>query len=158
MLGESGIGFGRSTRYGCVVWACPVKVHISLWVALSQVLVVLNIAFRSWLFRTEPITLHIPEGRTVQIPRECTPAVSHTGPKRMPTLETQKSLSNGRVRVRTIVLRCPRHDWKRWVAQTASSITSYALYTFATIVLASMILIFQSLLFIQWLLSALQAV
>jgi hypothetical protein len=49
----------KLTRYGCVVWACPIRFHTSLWVALSQILVVLNIALRPFLFHTERIILHI---------------------------------------------------------------------------------------------------
>lgn len=130
------------TRYGCVLWACPVKVHISLWVALSQILVVLNIALRSWLFRIERITLRIPESGRMGILRESGSVVSHIGEGRTPIHEMRELLSDGRVQVRTVVLRCRRHGWKRWVIQTASSIISYALYTFATVVLASMILVF----------------
>lgn len=132
----------RLTRYGCVVWACPVKVHISLWVALSQVLVVLNIALRPWLFRIEKITLRIPKNARAAISTTSRPVLSHSGQGPMLTSGRRKLLPDGPVRDLTVVLRCRHHGWKRWITQTTSSVISYALYTFATVVLASMILIF----------------
>jgi hypothetical protein len=128
-------------RYGCVVWACPVKFHVPLWVALSQSLVALNIALRSYLFRTERLTLRIPENGRVGTLRESRSVASHIGEEIMPIHDIRDQLLDSRVQVRTVVLRCRRHGWKGWVIQTSSSIMSYALYTFATVVLASMILV-----------------
>jgi len=129
------------TCYGCVVWSCPAKFHISLWVALSQVLAVLNIALRSSVFRIERITPRIPKNARASISRTSRHVLSHSGQGRMPTLERREPLPDGAVGDITIVLRCCRHGWKRWFIQTTSSVISYALYTFSTVVLASMMLI-----------------
>ncbi|PSS18816.1 hypothetical protein M430DRAFT_35221 [Amorphotheca resinae ATCC 22711] len=129
------------TCYGCVVWSCPVKLHTSLWVALSQVLAVLNIALRSSVFRTEQITLRIPKNARADIARTSRLVLSRPGQGRMPTLERWETLTHEAVRDITVALRCRRHGWKRWFIQTTSSVISFALYTFSTVVLASMMLI-----------------
>lgn len=128
------------TRYGCVVWSCSSRVHVSLWVALSQALVVLNIAFRSSVFRTEQITLRIlnnqREGTTTPEPKPPHPRQRH-----VPTPERQERPLDGPARHLIIILRCHRRGWERWIVQIISSIISFALYTFSTVALAGMALI-----------------
>ena len=70
------------TRYGIVVFACPIRLNIGIWVGLSQFLVVLNVLCRSILFDIH--TIHITTGgdtrsretrrllpSTLQVPRLC---------------------------------------------------------------------------------------
>jgi hypothetical protein len=78
----------------------------------------------------------------VGTPRESGSVASHIGEQRIPIPDMREQLLDSRVQVRTVVLRCRHHGWKRWVIQTSSSIMSYALYTFATVVLSSMNLVF----------------
>lgn len=129
------------TRYGCVVWSCPTKLHTSLWVALCQVLAVLNIALRSSVFRTEQLTLRIPKNTGAGNPKMSKPLLYGPGHGRSPTLERWETLTPVVAGDITIVLRCRRQSWKRWFIQTTSSVISFALYTLSTVVLASMVLI-----------------
>jgi hypothetical protein len=129
------------TRYGCVAWSCGARFHIPLWVALSQLLAVLNIALRWSVFRIEEITLRVPENARAGIPRTSGPVLSHSGQGRMPKLERWEPLPDGAVGDITVGLRCCRYGWKRWFIRTTSSVISYGLYTFSTVVFASMIFI-----------------
>ena len=112
------------TRYGIVVFACPIKVNIVLWVALSQLLALLNVLCRSVLF----------EYHTVQIrKREPRPRVARpNGNAASRHVKTQSS---------TIVLRCPRDTSLRWALNTFTAVVSFSMYAYGTILLASMILI-----------------
>ena len=107
------------TRYGVVVFACPVKVNVGIWVGLSQLLVLLNVLCRSLLFDVH--TIHV---RTGDIrPRR------HS---RAPSANTDRS---------SIVLRCPRDTFSRWLLQSLTAIVSFSLYAYGTTLLASMTLI-----------------
>ncbi|KAF2231309.1 hypothetical protein EV356DRAFT_294875 [Viridothelium virens] len=128
------------SRYGVVVWSCPTKIHTPVWIALSQTLVVLNIAFRSWLFRTEQIRLRISNGEanSARMSREHD---FHTEQNRRSSHESHEShdfQSDETYKSITVLLRCRRRGLKRWVVQTITSIISFGLYTFATVFLASM--------------------
>ena len=107
------------TRYGVVVFACPVKVNIGVWVGLSQLLTLLNVVCRSFLFDIH--TIHVRTGDT-----------GLRRPPNTPPLNATRS---------SIVLRCPRNTFLQWPLQTFTTITSYILYAYGTTLLASMTLI-----------------
>ena len=112
------------TRYGIIVFACPIKVNIVIWVALSQLLALLNVLCRSVLFEFHTIQITKNEPR----PRAARP----NGNAASRQVETQCS---------TIVLRCPRDTSLRWALHTFTAIVSFSMYAYGTILLASMILI-----------------
>jgi hypothetical protein len=128
------------TRYACLVWSCPSKFHVSLWVALSQVLAVLNIALRSSVFRTEQIVVRIPRNGGGTTPESSVPVALQSGQPQIPLEAREPRPDRATIDV-NIILRCRRHGKRRWFIQTTSSVISYSLYTFSTVVLASMVLI-----------------
>ena len=79
------------TRYGIIVFACPIKVNVAIWVAFSQLLALLNVLCRSVLFEFHTIQIRKKE------PRQR--AARPNGNMASRQVETQCS---------TIVLRCPR--------------------------------------------------
>ena len=111
-------------RYGIIVFACPIKVNIVVWVALSQLLALLNVLCRSVLFDFHTIQIRKKEPR----PRVARP----NGNAASLQVKTQCS---------TIILRCPRDTSLRWFLHTFTAIVSFSLYAYGTILLASMTLI-----------------
>lgn len=107
------------TRYGIVVFACPIKVNIGIWVGLSQLLVLLNVLCRSVLFEIH--TFHVTTGDTR--PRGNSPA---------PSFNIERF---------SIMLRSPRNTCWRWLLQSGTEIFSFMLYAYGTTLLASMTLI-----------------
>lgn len=107
------------TRYGIVVFACPIKFNIGIWVGLSQFLVLLNVLCRSVLFDVH--TIHFTTGDTR--PRGNSPA---------PPFNIERS---------SIMLRSPRNTCSRWLLQSGTEIFSFMLYAYGTTLLASMTLI-----------------
>ena len=112
------------TRYGILVFACPIKVNIVLWVALSQLLALLNVLCRSVLFEYHTIQIRKKEPR----PRMARPNENAASRH----VESQCS---------TMVLRCPRDTSLRWALNTFTAVVSFSMYAYGTILLASMILI-----------------
>lgn len=110
------------TKYGIVAFACPVKVNVGIWVGLSQLLCLANLSGRSVLFDIRTIRL-----RT----RDTVPAAPPTRPAVPPPY------AKGSV----VVLRCPRDTFQRWVFQTFTAITSFTLYAYGTVLLASTTLV-----------------
>lgn len=100
------------TRYGIVTFACPVKANIWIWVGLSQLLCLANLAGRPLLF----------DIRTIHLRARDAAAAAHPAGS-------------------SIVLRCPRDTSLRWVFQTFTAITSFTLYAYGTILLASTTLV-----------------
>lgn len=107
------------TRYGVVVFACPVKANIGIWVGLSQLLALLNVGCRSFLFDIR--TIHVGAG--------------DTGPRRQPNSPSINA------KYPSIVLRCPRSTFIGSLLQTSTAIASYVLYAYGTTLLASLTLI-----------------
>lgn len=107
------------TIYGVVTFACPVQYNIAIWVALSQLLALLNVLCRSFLF----------DIRTVHLKARATGSRRHA---RAPPPDTNGCL---------IVLRCPRDTFLPWVLQTFSAIASFTLYAYGTVLLASVTLV-----------------
>lgn len=107
------------TKYGVVVFACPVKVNVGIWVGLSQLLALLNVLCRSFL--SDIHTIHIRSGHPSPRRHSLAPL---THPDRF-----------------SIVLRCPRDTRLRWLLQSMTEILSFSLYAYGTVLLASMTLI-----------------
>lgn len=107
------------TRYGVVVFACPVKSNIGVWVGLSQLLALLNVGCRSFLFDIR--TIHVRTGDAGLRRQPNTPSIN--------------------VKYYAIVLRCPRNTFLQWLLQTFTAIASFILYAYGTTLLASMTLI-----------------
>ena len=112
------------TRYGILVFACPIKVNIVLWVALNQLLALLNVLCRSVLFEYHTTQIRKKEPRPRMARPDGNAASRH--------VESQCS---------TIVLRCPRDTSLRWALNTFTAVVSFSMYAYGTILLASMILI-----------------
>lgn len=114
----------ETAKYGIVVNACPIKMNVGLWVGLSQLLALLNVAFRHRLLDIRTISL---------------------SPQILPSrgLESRK-LSRALLKPTEpfkIVLRSPRTSTLRWILQTATAVASFTLYTYGTVILASTTLI-----------------
>lgn len=105
------------TRYGIVAFACPVKANVGLWVGLSQLLALLNVLCRTLSFDVHTIQIRTGEARTS---------------RKSPPANVKRS---------TLVLRCHRNTFLRWLLQTFTAIASFSLYAYGTTVLASMTLI-----------------
>ncbi|KAL6721994.1 hypothetical protein ACLMJK_001099 [Lecanora helva] len=105
------------TTYGVIVFACPIKANIPIWVALSQLLVLLNVFCRHVLF--DIVT--IPLGADFGIAR------GH--------FTTVPNSSNRRPY--KIVLRSPRGTLMKSIMRTLTALTSFALYAYGTVMLAS---------------------
>ena len=139
------------TRYGIITFACPVKVNVGLWVGLAQLLGLLNIALRHHLFDVRKIHFQSPpEPSRKSPPRTLVPAIllllpfMKSGPPSIISSSNSHLLSvleESHTRTLTLVLRSPRSTQTRWLLQTAIAITSYALYTYGTVVLASVTMI-----------------
>ena len=112
------------TRYGIIVFACPIKVNVAIWVALSQLLALLNVLCRSVLFEFHTIQIRKKEPRR-RVARPDGNTASHQ-------VKTQCS---------TIILRCPRDTSLRWALHSFTALVSFSMYAYGTILLASMILI-----------------
>lgn len=112
------------TRYGIVTFACPVKVNVLLWAILSQTLTLLNIFLRHHSFVYRKIHLHANSRgqRTLNEPT-----------RNSADMEIQ-------IENVVIILRCPRSTWRRLALQTFTAVLSYGIYTFGTVILASITL------------------
>lgn len=108
------------TRYGIVVFACPIKLNIGIWVGLSQLLVLLNVLCRSILFDIH--TIHITTGEDTR-PR---------GTLSAPPVNIARS---------SIMLRSLRNTRSRWLLQSGTEVFGFVLYAYGTTLLASMTLI-----------------
>ena len=148
------------TRYGIITFACPVKVNVGIWVGLSQLLVLLNVGCRRYTFDIRVIQFRYPEGglqtrnqETTPLPSNCerrsaaySSANSSRGPSVAPVLVKADEPPVAPVPVEaseplTIILRSPRNPRLRWLLQTFTAIASLTLYTYGTVILASMTLI-----------------
>ena len=112
------------TRYGIIVFACPIKVNVAIWVALSQILALSNVLCQSVLFVSHTIQIREKE------PRQR--AARPNGNTASGQVKTQCS---------TIALRCPRDTSLRLALHSFTALVSFSMYAYGTILLASMILI-----------------
>ena len=138
------------TRYGIITFACPVKVNVALWVGLAQLLGLLNVALRHHLFDVRRIHFQSPaEPSRKSRHRSLIPAIfllsfTKLGPPSIISSSNSHLLSvleESHIRTLTLVLRSPRSTQTRWFLQTATAIASYVLYTYGTVVLASVTMI-----------------
>ena len=120
----------ETTRYGVIVNACPIKVNVGLWVGLSQLLTLLNVICRKFAF----------DIRTVDFKSQNTPISQATTRRGRPAPSATAAKKRGERSV-AVILRSPRNTFLRWALQTFTAIASFTLYTFGTVVLASMTLI-----------------
>lgn len=114
--------FFEVTRYGIVTFACPVKVNVFLWALLGQILTLLNVGLRRYSSAYKKVYF---KSRAPPL---------QDGPFSDPA-ETDIHVENV-----AIVLRCSRSGWQRRALQFSTAVLSFALYTFGTVVLASMTL------------------
>lgn len=120
----------ETTRYGVIVNACPIKVNVGLWVGLSQLLTLLNVVCRKFAF----------DIRTVEFKSQNTPISQAMTPRGRPAPSATAAQKRGERSV-AVILRSPRNTFLRWALQTFTAIASFTLYTFGTVVLASITLI-----------------
>lgn len=113
------------TRYGIVTFACPVKVNVFLWAMIGQILTLLNIFLRHHSYVYSKIHLKTLNGRARRTRNE--PMVDSS--------ESEYQVGNV-----VIVLRCVRSTWQRRAIQFVTAVLSFSVYTFGTVVLASMTL------------------
>jgi hypothetical protein len=138
------------TRYGIITFACAVKVNVGLWVGLAQLLALLNVALRHHLFDVRNIYFR----SQTKLPRKSLPRtlVPVILVRLFANLEPQSTtwssnsellsvLKESHTQTLTLVLRSRRSTQTRWILQTATAIASYALYTYGTVVLASITMI-----------------
>ena len=111
------------TRYGIVVFACPIKANVAIWIALSQLIALSNVLCRSVLFEFHTIQIRKKEPR---------PRAASSNGNAATQVNTQCS---------TIGLRCPRDTTLRWALHMFTAIVSFSMYAYGTILLTSMILI-----------------
>ena len=148
------------TRYGIITFACPVKVNVGIWVGLSQLLVLLNVGCRHYAFDIRLIRFRHREVELQTRNQATTPLPSNCARKSatVPSANSNRESSVAPVPVKaneppvapipvetsaplTITLRSPRNPLLRWVLQTFTAIASLTLYTYGTVILASMTLI-----------------
>jgi hypothetical protein len=138
------------TRYGIITFACDVKVNVGLWVGLAQLLALLNIGLRHHLFDVREIYFR----SQTKLPRKSSPGILvpaillrlFANPEPQSTTWSSNSqllsvLKESHIQTLTLVLRSRRSTQTRWILQTATAIASYALYTYGTVVLASLTMI-----------------
>ena len=119
------------TKYGIVTFACPVKVNIGIWVGLSHLLCLANLATRSLLFDIRSVRLGARRNAVLPI------AHSAAFFPHAPTAANAHGSSPNML----IVLRCPKDTPARWVLQTFSAVASFTLYAYGTVLLASTTLV-----------------
>ena len=148
------------TRYGVITFACPVKVNVGIWVGLSQLLVLLNVGCRHYAFdirvirfRHREVELQTRNQATTPLPSNCvrqSAAVPSANSNRESLVAPAPVKANeplvAPIPVETsapltIILRSARNPLLRWLLQTFTAIASMTLYTYGTVILASMTLI-----------------
>ena len=110
----------ETTRYGIIVFACPVKSNIGIWIGLSQLLTLSNVLWRSFIFEIHTIKINAVGTRSAR---------DSNTPSGRPS------------RSATLVLRSPRDTFLQWFLQTFTAVASFSLYAYGTVLLASVTLI-----------------
>ena len=125
-----GIGAGvwyevlEITKYGVVVFACPIKDNIAIWVGLSQLLAFGNIVLRKVIFGNYVIQLD---------PRKCYPR----GRARVAPFDVK----DGERTSCRLVLRYARYPRQQRLLRSFNALASFALYAYGTVILASVTLV-----------------
>ncbi len=130
------------TRYGNIAFVCSVKVSVGIWALLSQLLTLLNVGCRRCGFDTRAVSYRSREVRLPTSHQAMTPSPA--------TIAGQQKVvpsANGRPapidtsEPFTIILRAPSHTTLWRLLQTFTAVASFTLYTYGTVILASMTLI-----------------
>ena len=116
--------------YGVVVFSCPSSVHVAIWAGLSQVTTAGGVLLRRFSFDTVVVERFTPMSRNLTSNR--------SGCRTRKLTLWLASRNNKHLASQKIILRCPRNTIVRWAIQTVTAVMSFALYTFGTVVLASM--------------------
>ena len=109
------------SRYGIITFACPVKFTVILWAILGQSLTLLNISLRHHSFRCRKIS--VKDGRARRTLNE-------------PMIDSSEMEEHPEYCV--IILRSPHSTWQRRILQFMTAVFSFSIYTFGTVILASM--------------------
>ena len=125
-----GIGAGvwyevfEIVKYGVVVFACPIKENVAIWVGLSQLLAFGNIVLRKATFGSDVIQVDPKKS----LPRE-------TARRAPSNLKDRKNASY------RVVLRYPRYPRQQRLLRSFNAFASFALYAYGTVILASVTLV-----------------
>ena len=136
------------TKYGIIVFACPIKVNVGIWVGLTQLLVLLNVACRRYAFDIRTVFFKHRERRlpTTNQVQNFSPSMSRRPPPATLSQNNTKTKSKIPTPIKppepfTIFLRSPHTTTASWLLQTFTAITSFILFAYGTVVMASMTLI-----------------
>lgn len=132
----------QMTKYGIIVFACPIKVNVGIWVGLTQLLVLLNVGCRRYAFDIRTVFFKHRERRlpTTQQVQNSSPSLSGRQPSAALSKNNTKTKSKTPTPI-TIVLRSPHTTTASWLLQTFTAITSFILFAYGTVIMASMTLI-----------------
>lgn len=138
----------QTTKHGIVTFACPVKVNVSIWAGLSQFLTLLNVGFRHCAFDTRIIHFRSREVE-LQTRQQATIQSPSTGGGQQPVAPSTDGTQGASTtaiptmtrELFTLILRSPSNQTLRWLLQTFTALASFTLYTYGTVILASMTLI-----------------
>lgn len=108
------------SRYGVITFACPVKINIGVWVALSQTVTLLNCLGREILYDHRKIHFRWTSRQV-----------------HLASSQPSTSPSNAPSRRLVIILRSRRSSLMARSLRSFTAVVSYALYIFGTVILAS---------------------
>ena len=134
------------SRYGKVVFACKVRVNVWLWAGLTQLLSLLNVAWRSKVSVLRRVRVEVTQ-KGSECGNRIQKAIEWVHGRLSPDEYTSRNplllsaLQETKSETITIVLRCPRSTTMKWTLQTVTAVLSYVLYTYGTVILASMTMI-----------------
>ena len=125
----------KTSQQGIVTFACRIKTNVYVWVGLSQLFALLSLASRRLLFLTSRIYLGPGNDTTgPTLVRSAKPPGGWAPLSRIFPRSTDHACF-------CVVLRSPRSGPLSLSLRTLFAVISYALYTFGTVILASMTLI-----------------
>ncbi|KAF2722973.1 hypothetical protein K431DRAFT_283481 [Polychaeton citri CBS 116435] len=127
---------------GVVIISCPYKVHVLLWVGLTQLLAIFNILLKRWIYNVEhirDIALDTTNFST-EVARPKDTGQSALPPWQQPTNNLHQLPSSTATEI-SVVLRCKRGGCAASLVKGFTSLVSFALYAFSTALLGSMTLI-----------------
>ena len=132
----------ETARYGRVVFACDIRVNVWIWAGLTQLLSLLNVAWRSKL--SDIRRVRVGPGKKDSTPRSRIQRTIDMIHRYLSPRETTSqhplllsALKESQSEAITIVLRSPRSTTTKWTLQTLTAVFSYVLYTYGTVILAS---------------------
>lgn len=107
------------SKNGIVTFACPIKIEVGIWTGFNQLLALLNIVFGKVMFETRTLRVRIAPKDPEKL--EIAPDTCHDSFK--------------------IVLKSSRDSILGSVLQASTAITSFGLYAYGTVILASILLV-----------------